>query len=289
MNDMSLVIVPKSDQINADTLLGGPITITITRVAIRPGTEQPVSVYFDGDDGKPWKPCKSMCKVMVALWGPDANEYVGRSLTLYNDPKVLWGGMAVGGIRISHMSHIKGSATMALTATKGSKKPFTVEPLAPPRTATETKAPQRTFRELLAENLEACKTRAEVDAQAALPAVVKIIAEGPEDRRAMVKKLLDEAYARFHATAFGELNSDIPFGDEPADVAEASLHPDAAWLINQIEEAKDIHALEQLLNSAAVKAKARGLPEEARPPVALAETAAREGFKRNTSSTGAAA
>ena len=147
MNDMSMVIVPKSDQINADDLLAGPRTITITKVVIKPGTEQPVSIFFDGE-AKAYRPCKSMARVMVAQWGPDANAYVGRSMTLYCDPKVQWGGMAVGGIRISHMSHIEREAVMALTATKGSKKAFVVKPLAAPaRTAaqppTEDKEPKR--------------------------------------------------------------------------------------------------------------------------------------------------
>lgn len=129
MNDMSAVIVPKSDQLNADSLLSGPITITVTSVSIRPGTEQPVSINYEGDEGRPYKPCKSMCRVMVQCWGADANQYVGRSMTLYCDPKVTWGGMAVGGIRISHMTDINGTQVMALTATKGSRKPFTVKPL----------------------------------------------------------------------------------------------------------------------------------------------------------------
>jgi hypothetical protein len=129
MNDMSAVILPRSDQLNADSLLGGPMTITVSKVEIRPGTEQPVSIHFDGDEDRPYKPCKSMCRVMVHCWGADANQYVGRSMTLYCDPKVTWGGMAVGGIRISHMTDINGTQVMALTATKGSKKPFTVKPL----------------------------------------------------------------------------------------------------------------------------------------------------------------
>jgi hypothetical protein len=37
--------------------------------------------------------------------------------------------MAVGGIRISHMSDITAPVSMALTATRGSKKVFTVKPL----------------------------------------------------------------------------------------------------------------------------------------------------------------
>lgn len=136
MNDMRAVIVPKSDQLNADDLLAGPMTITITSVTIRPGTEQPVSIFFEGDNGKPYKCCKSMARVMVHCWGADANNYVGRSMTLYCDPKVQWGGMAVGGIRISNMSHIDGPHTMALTATKGRKNAFTVSPLVVERAPT---------------------------------------------------------------------------------------------------------------------------------------------------------
>jgi hypothetical protein len=128
-SDMGLVIVPKSDQLNSDDLISGPITITITRVELTPGTEQPVVIRFDGDNNKPFKPCKSMSKVMVHCWGRDANVYAGRSMTLYRDDKVKWGGMAVGGIRISHMTDIDRDITMALTETKQSRKPFTVRPL----------------------------------------------------------------------------------------------------------------------------------------------------------------
>lgn len=130
MNDMSAVIIPKSDQISADDLIAGPLTITIEKVTVRPGTEQPVTINYDGDGGRPFKPCKSMARVMVAGWGPDANAYVGRSMTLYRDPSVKWGGMEVGGIRISHMTDLPKRMTMALTQTKGSKKLFTVEPMA---------------------------------------------------------------------------------------------------------------------------------------------------------------
>ena len=59
MNDMTSVIIPKSDQINADDLIGGTMTITITDVRIKGGQEQPVSSYFDGSD-KAFRPCKSM-------------------------------------------------------------------------------------------------------------------------------------------------------------------------------------------------------------------------------------
>ena len=130
MSDMSQVIVPKSDQLNSDDLLASPRTITITKVDIRPGTEQPVSVFFEGDNGKPWKCCKSMSRVLVRCWGKDSANYIGRSLTLYRDDKVTWGGVAVGGIRISHMSDIDSEIIVPLTANRRERKPYQVKPLA---------------------------------------------------------------------------------------------------------------------------------------------------------------
>lgn len=129
MTDMASVIKPKSDQLNFDDFIGGKtLTIKITKVSKVSG-EQPIIINYEGDNGKPWKPCKSMCRVLVHNWGGDGNGYVGKSLTLYGDPTVKWGGMEVGGIRISHMSHIPGERIMALTTSKSNRKPFTVLPL----------------------------------------------------------------------------------------------------------------------------------------------------------------
>ena len=132
MSDVNMAeyTAPNTDQLNADSLIGGPLTVTITAVRANEGSaEQPVSISYDGDAGKPYKPCKSMRRVMVHCWGADAKAYIGRSLTLYCDPSVQFGGMKVGGIRISHMSHIDEAKTMALTATKAKRAAFTVRPL----------------------------------------------------------------------------------------------------------------------------------------------------------------
>lgn len=138
MADMTPIIQARSDQQNADDFMGGTRTITITKVTLTPGSEQPCSVYFTGDEGKPWKPCKSMARVLVLVWGPDSKQYVGKSLTLYRDPDVKWGGLAVGGLRISHMSDMKSNAPLMLTVTRGKKAPYTVKPL-----ATDTKPTQQ--------------------------------------------------------------------------------------------------------------------------------------------------
>ena len=130
MTDLSKTITPKSDQLNSDDLISGPMTIKITAVRGDEGNkEQPIIVSFEGDGGKGWRPCKSMRRVLVSVWGKDGAAYTGRSLTLYRDPTVTWGGLAVGGIRISHMSGMDADMTMALTATKQSRKPYTVKRL----------------------------------------------------------------------------------------------------------------------------------------------------------------
>jgi hypothetical protein len=130
MTDLSTTVAPKSDQLNSDSLIGGPLTIKITKVSADPSSvEQPILINYAGDDGKPFKPCKSMRRCLINVWGKDGSKYVGRSMTLYRDPEVQFGGLKVGGIRISHVSHIDAPITMALTATRASRKPFTVKPL----------------------------------------------------------------------------------------------------------------------------------------------------------------
>lgn len=130
MVDMSAFIAPKSDQLNADDLIGGPRTIRVSRVSANEGSaEQPINIYFEGDGGKPYRPCKSMRRVMVHVWGKDANAYPGRAMTIYRDAGVQFGGMQVGGIRISHMTGIDEPVTMALTATRAKRAPYRVLPL----------------------------------------------------------------------------------------------------------------------------------------------------------------
>ena len=125
VSSLSDTILPKSDQLNADQLLGGPLNITVT--GVKRGTEdQPVVISYEGDNGRPYKPCKSMRKVLIFAWGDDGREWVGKSMTLYNNPDVKFGGVKVGGIRISHLSHIERDIALSLTATKGKKEVFTI-------------------------------------------------------------------------------------------------------------------------------------------------------------------
>lgn len=214
MNDMSGVIVPKSDQINADDLLAGPMTITIQEVQIRGGQEQPVSIYFHGSD-KAFRPCKSMSRVLVQAWGPDANVYAGRSLTLYRDPTVKWGGMEVGGIRISHMSHIEGKMQMALTATKGQRKPYVVQPLVVEQ---QQRQPQGQTAEQWAE-----AHLAAIEQAADQPTLTRLIAKGEKAlgklRTAMPDKAeaIERAYDARAGALAQERKPDDEFGEAMAE------------------------------------------------------------------------
>lgn len=126
---MTESIAPKSDQLNADDLMAGPVTVTIREVA-KGSAEQPVDVHLVEFPGRAYRPSKSMRRVMVLAWGPEASAYTGRRLTLYRNPEITFGKDKVGGIEISHLSNLPKPLTVALTATRGKRKSFTVQPLA---------------------------------------------------------------------------------------------------------------------------------------------------------------
>jgi hypothetical protein len=126
--DISQTTAPKSDQQNFDDYIGGPKTVTIEKVT--PGSlEQPVDVHLVEFPGRPYRPSKSMRRVLVKAWGIESSAYTGRRMTLYGDPEVTFGRDKVGGIKISHLSHIEERLTLALTVTRGKRAPFNVEPL----------------------------------------------------------------------------------------------------------------------------------------------------------------
>lgn len=141
--DLTHTIAPKSDQTNADDLLSGPITITVSGVKATDTPDQPVTINFEGDDGRPYKPCKSMRRVLIQAWGSNGNQWVGKSMTLYRDENVKFGGQAVGGIRISHLSHIDKDMNFMLTVTRARRAAYSVKKLATPQSAPAPVAPEQ--------------------------------------------------------------------------------------------------------------------------------------------------
>ena len=126
--DVSHTIIPKSDQLNADDLIAEAMLFNIVSVRLVQDPKQPLIITID-QGRQPYKPCLSMRRVLTRMWGKNAAQWVGKSLVLYCDPSVTFGRDKVGGIRISHMSHINGRQSMMLTTTRGRRTEYFIEQL----------------------------------------------------------------------------------------------------------------------------------------------------------------
>lgn len=131
--DISAALVARSDQLNASDLTGAPVVATIK--AVRKGDAQkPVVIDLEGMDGRPWKPSKGMLRVVAHAWGVESDAWIGRSVKLYCNPEVVYGGEAVGGIEVAAMSHIDGPFTAPVRLNRKQVKQHRVEVLAEPVT-----------------------------------------------------------------------------------------------------------------------------------------------------------
>lgn len=130
--DITDALAPTSDQLDAIELVN-PRTFTIdagSRLGKREG--KTVAEIRLVDFPRVWRPSKGMLDVLAACWGIDGTQYVGRRVTLYNDPEVMFGREKTGGVRISHLSHIDGARDVSIRAPGqgGRKQQWHVEPLA---------------------------------------------------------------------------------------------------------------------------------------------------------------
>lgn len=125
--DISNSIKAKSDQLNADDLIGGSIIVAINGV-VRGSADQPVIINITGDH-EPWKPSKTSLRVLAACWGLDTSKWIGQIVELYCETSVKWAGKSVGGIRTKSVSGIPSAITIMTATTRGNKAPSTVHPV----------------------------------------------------------------------------------------------------------------------------------------------------------------
>lgn len=125
--DITETLAPNGDQLDAIELVSGPRIFTIEKVT-RGNAEQPVNVHLAGFP-RPWRPGKSMRRVLAACWTADAATWVGRSVELFCDPDVVFGGKAVGGTRVRRLSHIDGPKKIPLLVARGKSALYAVDPL----------------------------------------------------------------------------------------------------------------------------------------------------------------
>lgn len=120
----------KSDQMNAVDLIAGPMVFMITDIRMTGASDQPVAISVDGH-AQPWKPSKTFRRVLTAAWHDEPSEWIGRYVVLWCDPDITWAGEKVGGIAISHMSHIDGDKRFKLNESKSKKKTVNIKPYYP--------------------------------------------------------------------------------------------------------------------------------------------------------------
>lgn len=120
-------LAPNSDQLDAIELASGPRIFTVERVT-KGNAEQPINVFL-AEFPRPWRPAKSMRRVLAACWGVDASEWVGRRVELFFDPEVTFGKDKPGGTRIKRISHIDKVQKIPLLVARGKSALYEVAPL----------------------------------------------------------------------------------------------------------------------------------------------------------------
>lgn len=126
--DIRAATKPKSDQLNYETFLTGPQTFTVSKVT--PGDrDHPVFIHMNECPATPYKPSKGMLKCIAQPdgWGDKSSQWVGKSITLYGDPTVIYGGVEVGGIKVAALSDINGDYETLISARRGVRKPHLIK------------------------------------------------------------------------------------------------------------------------------------------------------------------
>lgn len=129
--DIRAATKPKSDQLNYETFLTGPQTFIVSKVT--PGDrDHPVFIHMNECPTTPYKPSKGMLKCIAQPdgWGDKSSQWVGKSITLYGDPTVIYGGVEVGGIKVAALSDINGDYETLISARRGVRKPHLIKKIA---------------------------------------------------------------------------------------------------------------------------------------------------------------
>ena len=177
---MKITAEPRSDQWNAEDFIGGPRTFTVA--GVRVGTaEQKYDILLEGEE-RVWRPPLTVLRLLMAGWGDDSTVWVGRRVTLFNDPAIRFGKDLTGGIRVSHMSDLPDGKPLrkSLSESRGKRKTHVIDPLpdapAAPPEPTEAEVAASTN----VEDLKAMWKRSGPERRAQIEARVEALSNGPQ-------------------------------------------------------------------------------------------------------------
>ena len=126
MTDVTFALEAKSDQLNAVDIMAAERVIRIRDVQVKKG-EQPVWVFFDGDNKRPWKPSKGMLRILAGAWGQESKNWIGKHAQIYYEPSVIYAGKPIGGIRIRALTNIDPKGlNFSLAINRSKREPYPV-------------------------------------------------------------------------------------------------------------------------------------------------------------------
>lgn len=128
--DITETTAAKADQINAVDLDEAGSVFTIAAVSRGDASAgQPVWIHMHETPGRPWKPCKTMRRLLRDCWGKRTGDWQGRAVYLYTDPAVTFGRDKTGGVRVRALSDMKAPKDLTYMVRRGQYQAFRVDVL----------------------------------------------------------------------------------------------------------------------------------------------------------------
>lgn len=130
MTDIAHTLIARSDQMNAVDIIGTERLLKIVSVDVKQSGEQPVTIHYEGENGRPWKPALTARRILASLWGSESAKWIGHTVAVHCDATVVYAGEEVGGIRPHAATGIETTQVIKLKEKRGPKpKTFEIKPL----------------------------------------------------------------------------------------------------------------------------------------------------------------
>lgn len=123
----------KSDRLNYEDFIMGSQDFTIAKLGRKTENGQSrLLIFFEGREDTPFWASKGMVKCLSSPegWGESQfSEWIGRRMRLFGEPSIMYAGKELGGVRISHISHINQAYSTKITERRGVRIDYVISPL----------------------------------------------------------------------------------------------------------------------------------------------------------------
>jgi hypothetical protein len=226
----------KSDQIDADNLIGG-ITMDVTIKAVQrgPSNEQPLQLVLEETD-KFYRPSKTFRRALIGCFSDEPANWIGQRLRLIRNPDTMFGGVKVGGVEVSHAS-ISAPMVFMLQAKRGKKSAVSIDVIPP----IQKPVPMPAKVKAKAEEIQKPHARGTISGDPSEGDMTGIAGECVKPSQ----EILDKVVAAFATIGIGKDLLEVECGGKPME----------DWVENDLPKAR-AKLNELILESAQAKAKA---------------------------------